>query len=167
MGFVLGIFCRRYTPLFNILMNNHTYTAGLIVFSVLIGISLSSVDMPALKYVMPLCSICGIACVVYLAVNKISEGSIYTKVLHYLGRHSLEIYILHMYFQFRCFEINDYALMMMHSDNFRDVFWGQTCTLLASFVEALLMIGLSLLVMNIIRTSSVLSVVLLGRKAVR
>lgn len=164
MGFVIGMFCRRYSPLFSLFMKNHTYTIGLILFSVLIGFSLSSVDIPMLKYVMPLCSISGIACVVYLAVNKIKDDSIYTKVLHYLGRHSLEIYILHMYFQFRCFEISEYALMMMHSDNFRDVFWGQTCMLLTSFVEALLMIGLSLFVMNIIRMSNVLSVVLFGRR---
>ena len=53
---------------------------------------------------------------------------------------------------------------MVHSSNFRDVFWGHTCMLVTSLVIAGIMIVLSLLTMQIIRTSNILSVILLGRK---
>ena len=165
IGFVFGIICRRYLKLSKLFETNISYTVCFLLFSLLLYAFYTQMENTILLYMMSLLTpLCGIVCVVYLARNVISQSSRYTRVLNYLGKHSLELYIIHFFFNFRLFMLSDYAISMIHSSSYRDVFWGHTCMLVSSMFFSAIMIVLSVLTMYVIRTSNLLSILLLGRK---
>lgn len=164
-GFVFGVICRKYYKLVKILESNIAYTICLILFILLLSISFNQQQHNKFLLQMTLMiPLCGIVCMIYLTKNCISQNSFYARALNYLGKHSLEIYIIHFFFNFRLFMISDYAISMIHSSSYRDVFWGHTCMLVSSIVFSAIMIALSLLTMHVFRASNFLSILLLGRK---
>lgn len=165
-GFVFGIFCRRYRKLERLLDTNHAYTVCLIYFFLLssaffLYIQDNSILWSLLSKLTPLSAI---VCMVYLTKHTICQKKKSTQLLNYIGVHSLEIYIIHYLFNFRCYSISEYAMKMIQSDNVREVIWGHTFMFLTSVMISAVLIVLCLFITNIIRTSDFLSVVLLGRK---
>ena len=171
IGFVFGVFCKRYNKLIKILDTNLAYTICLILFTIL--------SCAYFQYLSDNCKfwslisrfrltpISAIVCILYLTKYKINQETRVAHLLNYLGKYSLEIYIIHFLFNFRVFMITDYAIEFIHSDNCKDILWGHTFMLITSVLISIVMISLSLLVIHIIRTSDVLSVLLLGRKNVQ
>lgn len=171
IGFVFGVFCKRYNKLIKILDTNLAYTICLILFTIL--------SCAYFQYLSDNCKfwslisrfrltpISAIVCILYLTKYKINQETRVAHLLNYLGKYSLEIYIIHFLFNFRVFMITDYAIELIHSDNCNDFLWGHTFMLITSVLISVVMIILCLLVIHVIRTSNILSVFLLGRKNVQ
>lgn len=169
IGFVFGVFCKRYNKLIKVLDTNYAYTICLILFALLsyVYFQYLSDNCKFWSLLSRLTPLSAIVCILYFAKHKVNQETKLARIFNYLGKYSLEIYIVHSLFNFRLFIITDYAMEMIHSDNSRDFLWGHTFMLLTSILISIVMIILSLLVIHVIRTSNILSVLLLGRKNVQ
>ena len=164
VGFVFGIFCGRYKNFEKRIDNMNFYTICFVTYVIISALSYCTemyVISKLCRYVIP---ICAIVCILFFFKNKIDANMRYAKLLAYMGKHSLEIYILQDFFCFRLLDLGQYELNMVHSNYYMDVFWGHTCMLLSSSVIAFLMIMLCLLTMKVIQVSNLLSILFLGRK---
>ena len=165
IGFVFGIFCKRYIKLMRMLDNNYVYTICLLLFTILIYAFFSNWDQyKLLHFLFLLIPVSAIVCLVYICKHKTNQENRITHLLNYIGRYSLEIYIIHFLFGIRLFTISDYATRMIHSEYWRDYLWGHTFMLITSIIYSVILIVICLLFIQIIRTSNILSVILLGRK---
>ena len=165
IGFFAGILCKRYKILMEKMNTNVMFTLCFVLFVIVFSVYLYFPDIPIIVRVKSwLLPVCGIICMIYLVKNRIDQMGVITKCVNYLGQHSLEIYILQDFFVFRLLNLGEYEISMVHSVFYMDVFWGHTCMLLSSILIAALMISLCLITMFVIRSSNVLSIILLGRK---
>lgn len=167
IGFVFGFFCKRNIKLKRLLDNNYAYTLCLSFFTVLTCAYFLNMDYNKLiKLLFLLIPISAIICMVYICKHKINQENKITLLLNYVGKYSLEIYIVHFLFGIRLFLITDYSTKMIHSEYWRDFLWGHTFMLLTSIFYSAILICICIPFIHIIRTSNILSIILLGRKNV-
>jgi fucose 4-O-acetylase-like acetyltransferase len=165
IGFVFGIFCKRNIKFKRLLDNNYAYTVCLLIFTVLTCTFFLNIDHNKLfKLLFLLTPISAIICMVYICKHHINQKNKITHLLNYLGKYSLEIYIVHFLFGIRFFIITDYATKMIHSEYWRDLLWGHTFMLLTSIIYSAILIVICIPIIQIIRASNILSIILLGRK---
>ena len=164
IGFTFGYLCRKQEKLLKCFDANITYSICIVLFSTILALHFYFDKNVVINKIMFLLPITAIICCRYIAKNRIRQGTLISGCLNYLGKYTLEIYIIHMFFNFRIFILGEYAMSLVHSSNYRDVFWGHTCMLVSSMVIAAIIIILSLLTMQVIKTSNILSIILLGRK---
>lgn len=165
IGFVFGIFCKRHFKQNSWLDNNHTYTVSILLFSVLTCAFFFNLDQhKIIHYLFILTPVSAIVCMVYICKHKINQENRITNLLNYIGKYSLEIYIVHFLFGIRFFIITDYATKMIHSGYWRDLLWGHTFMLLTSIIYSAILIVICIPIIQIIRASNILSIILLGRK---
>lgn len=165
IGFVFGIFCKRCIKIKRWLDNNSVYTLSLLLFTILSCAFFLNMDHYIIvRFSFLLTPLCAIVCLVYICMHKINQDNKIIHLINYIGKFSLEIYIIHFLFGIRLFPITDYATQMIHSDYWRDYLWGHTFMLLTSFIYSVILIAICIPVIQIIRTSNILSIILLGRK---
>lgn len=90
-------------------------------------------------------------------------GGAILKGLRYVGKHSLEVYILHFYFVLSFPAIGRMINQYMLGDSFSKAA-GSTVEIVSSVILATVVCTLSLTVARVIRTSNFLSQYFLGRK---
>lgn len=162
--FVFGIMCRRYHKFYSILCNQWCYTISLIAFIFMSWVVNAPVQNMINSFTTTIYTACGIVCSVYffkIAFN--TEGAL-NMVLQLIGRHSLEIYILHFFFAISIPQVG-YAIIKYGTNT--ESFWNasaSTIELLYGIVMASILCVLSLACSRILRSSNLLSIVLLGRK---
>ncbi len=167
--FVFGILCGRYTCVDKIFERNSIYSLCLVLYAVSFFFFLKNTNrLGAINsLIFLLIPFWGSICVVYLTKNKLARLRQNSRVIvwiKYIGYYSLELYIVHIYFNFRIYQLGEYCITLANSENYRDVFWGLTCQLISSTIISVFMILLSVLTIHVLRTSNLLSICLLGRK---
>jgi len=158
--FTAGYLVVKY-KLLDRIFSNLAYSISIIIFMALLVYT----SMLNFNVKIPLSGItssfCGIYAVFYLFKVKLNNPYA-TKVFSYLGRHSLELYILHFFFLTKLPFVGDFIQQTSAVGGGRIIFvMGIVLSLFLSVINILL----SLLAMNIIKTSRLLSMVLLGRKS--
>lgn len=165
IGFIFGIFCKRYIKIKKWLDNNYVYTICLLLFTILTCSFFLYLDHHKfIHYLFLLTPISAIVCMVYICIHKVNQENRITQLLNYIGKYSLEIYIVHFLFGIRLFIISAYTNKMIHSEYWRDFLWGHTFILLTSIIYSIILIAICIPIIQIIRTSNILSIILLGRK---
>ena len=161
--FCLGIIYKQCNLIEKTFSKNWIYTIALAVFGVMTyWITIEGNHIPKQSITGMLLPISAIIALIYLFKEGLSGESKIEKWLQYLGVHSLEVYILHLFFLFRMYPVGKYILDQANSDGGgRTIFIVQ---LITSLVASVVIIYLCYLVMNIISKSSLLSLLLLGRR---
>lgn len=161
--FCLGIICKQYNLIEKVFLKNWVYTIALVVFGVMTyWITIEGNHIPKLSITGMLLPISVIIALIYLFKEGLSGESKIEKWLQYLGTHSLEVYILHLFFLFRMYPVGEFVLTQANSDGGgRTIFFVQ---LITSLIASVIIIYLCYFVMNIISKSSLLSLLLLGRR---
>ena len=162
--FCMGVICSRYDLCAKWFSKNWVYTLALVVFGFLsYWITICGNYIPKQTWTGCLLPISAIIFLVYLFMNGLSETSKPVQWLQNIGRHSLEIYIIHFFFLFRMYQIGEFVLDRANTHGGgRTIFFVQA---ISSFVVAVIIIVLCYIVMNIINKSKLLSQILLGRKS--
>ena len=161
--FVFGIFCSRYFSLKKLLDSNWCYTVALVLFCCGTFITNASNQTEwATQTAYLLVPYCGIICAHYLFKSRFTSGR-FVEWLKGLGRHSLEVYILHFYFVISIPQVGAYVIRGMQEDAFHGSM-ASTAQLLYGAAVACIICVLSLLATRVLRSSNALSLLLLGRK---
>ncbi|WP_405373514.1 acyltransferase family protein [Pseudobutyrivibrio sp.] len=162
--FCMGIICSRYNLIDSVLSKNWVYTIALLLFGFLTyWITIEGNHIPKQSVTGCVLPISAIVLLVYLFKEGLSGASKAELWLQKLGKHSLEVYILHLFFLFPMYRVGEYV--QEHANNVGGgqlVFFVQTTT---SLIVSVVIVYLCYLVMNIINKSSLLSLLLLGRKS--
>lgn len=114
---------------------------------------------PVIGCLLPVSAIVSL---VYLFKRGLSGDSKVEKSLRKLGIHSLEIYILHLFFLPKMYPIGECALKLANTGEVQTVFFVQLVT---SLIISVIIIYMCYTVMSVINKSGVLSLLLLGRKS--
>lgn len=164
--FCMGMICARYDLCAKWFSKNWVYTLALLVFGFLTyWITICGNYFPKQSQTGCLLPISAIIFLVYLFKNGLSETSRPVQWLQDLGRHSLEIYIIHFFFLFRMHRIGEFVMQQAHIlGGGRTIFFVQVTS---SFIASVVIIVLCYIVMNMINKSKVLSQIFLGRKSER
>lgn len=161
--FVFGIFCNRYLRLRQLIDKNWCYTVSLLIFSCAMVVLNTPGTMRWPAYLAHLLSpFAGIVCAYYLFKNTFTAGKIVGWLQH-LGRHSLEIYILHFYFVLSIPKVGMLVIDYMQDSSFHQSM-GSTFQLLYGIAGATIICILSMLAAKVLRTSNLISMVFMGRK---
>lgn len=109
--------------------------------------------------------ICVIYLVCYICKERISNGLV-TTILTYLGRHTLEIYLIHVFFLVNIPVIGNIILQYSSSGNVRYIMMGQTIELMIAIVLSIINIIMCTIVYEPLKALPVLYECFLGRKVV-
>ena len=141
----------------NVKIGSLFYTCSLFVFMTLNYCHLNG----HVRYPTPeICAFSGIILAVCYFVLHESNTKWFCKVIQWLGRHSMEIYILHFFFMTKFPELGDYTIKVFENKGLSPVFVFQFLT---SFFESCIIIVLCCIAINIISKSKLLSKLLFGR----
>lgn len=156
--FSLGIIYRMWCITDKVLKHNWTYTLSLLVFCALFClkfVGLSNI------WTSMITAIAGInVFVTYFDYHHSSKH----KYWEWLGRMSLQIYIIHFFFTINIPEIGDYITTVFQQFDVRSVMVIEFAT---SFILSILVIFLCYLVNEILGKSDLLSRLFLGRRAIK
>lgn len=162
--FCFGIICNQYKLIEKVMSKNWVYTISLLIFGFLTyWITIEGNHIPKQSVTGCVLPISAIVLLIYLFKEGLSGASKAELWLQKLGKHSLEVYILHLFFLFPMYRVGEYV--QEHVNNVvggQLVFFVQTIT---SLIVSVVIVYLCYLVMNIINKSSLLSLLLLGRKS--
>lgn len=160
--FIFGLLCKRYAALQKYASSNLCYTLSLVVFIwAMFLLHHTHPVVSHLSFMITIAPFAGILCAYYLFSMRFTEGSI-VRAFRYIGRHSLEIYILHFYFIFSVPLVGQFVICCMSQDAFHQAM-GSTTQLVYGIAGASVVCTLAVVAMKVIRTSNLLSVLLLGR----
>lgn len=162
--FCMGIICARYDLCTKWFSKNWVYTLALAIFGFLTyWVTICGHSLPLHGLTIGILPVSAIVLLVYLFKEGLCETSKPMQWLQNIGRHSLEIYILHVYFLFRLYPVGDFIIEQSKIDG------GGSTTfmvqLLTSLAISVIIILLCYAVILVINKSQVLSQVLLGRKS--
>lgn len=107
--------------------------------------------------------ICVIYLVCYICKERISKGFV-TTILTYLGRHTLEIYLIHVFFLVNIPVIGNIILQYSSSGNVRYIMTGQSIELMIALVLSIINIIMCSMVYEPLKVFPVLYECFLGRK---
>ena len=139
-------------------MNKHIYSLSLLFFCVSCCIKIPFTSFMGVS----LQSLSAIYCCLYIFIECFTKG-IVVDYFKRIGKKTLHIYILHLFFAFKITQIGDYFLVLSSASRmeFATLFVIQ---LLFSLVVSLVIVELSLYTGKFIKTSPLLAFVLLGKK---
>lgn len=81
IGFVFGIFCKRYIKLMKWLNNNYTYTVCLLTFTSLSCCYFLNIDKyMSIHYLLIIIPLTAIICMVYICMHTIKQGNKFTQL---------------------------------------------------------------------------------------
>lgn len=163
--FCMGLICARYNLCEKWFSRNWVYSLALFAFIFLtIWRTIYGFYVPKYSITNCMIPISAIVVFVYLFKNGIKEQSRTIKLVQYIGRHSLEIYILHLFFLFPIYFLGEYMIELQNTImGVRTSFFLE---LASSFIISVVNISLCYLTMNMINKSNILSQIFLGRKCV-
>ena len=163
--FCMGVICARYDLCTKWFAKNWVYTLSLAAFGFLTyWCTIIGNHIPKQSITWCLIPISAIVACVYLFKEGLANNQSHSLMwLQDIGRHSLEIYIIHFFFLFRMYPVGDFVLRLANADGGgRTIFFVQITT---SFAASVIIIALCYIIMNIINKSNILSQILLGRKS--
>ena len=163
--FCMGVICARFDLCTKWFSKNWVYTLALLIFGFLTyWCTIMGYHIPKQSITWCLIPISAIVVCVYLFKKGLASNQSHSLMwLQDIGRHSLEIYIIHFFFLFRMYPVGDYVLEQANTNGGgRTILFVQIIT---SFTASLIIIALSYIVMNVINKSNILSQILLGRKS--
>lgn len=163
--FCMGVICARYDLCNRWFSKNWVFTCALVLFAFLTyWLTVQGCHIPRQSITGCLLPISSIVALVYLfKVGLEKSASRGVLGLQNIGRHSMEVYILHFLFLVRIHSIGDFVLCQANTDGGgRTIFFVQICS---SFACAIIIIILCYVTMNVVNKSKILSLLLLGRKS--
>lgn len=162
--FSMGVLCSQYNLIERVLSKNWIYTIALVGFGFLTyWITIKGYHIPKQSVTGCVLPISAIMVLVYLFKEGYAGTSWVEQRLQYLGKHSLEVYVLHLFFLFPMYRVGEYVLDHVNTrGSWSLIFFIQ---LTSSLLISVIIIWLCYLVMNVVNKSSVLSLLLLGRKS--
>lgn len=163
--FCMGVICSRYDLCEKWFSKNWFFSGAIAMFCVLsYWITIQGRHIPYQHLTWCLLPLSAIISLVYLFKVGFAESRLRSILwLQDIGKHSLEMYIIHGYFLFRMYPVGDFVLKQANmTGGGRTIFITQ---LVSSFVASVIIIILSYIVMNVINKSKILSPLLLGRKS--
>lgn len=163
--FCMGVVCSRYDLCSKWFSKNWVFTCALSLYAFLtywhIIIARQIPHQALLECLIPISAI--ISLVYLFKVGFAHSSSRLISWLQDIGKHSLEIYIIHGYFLFRMYFVGEFVLEQANTiGGGRTIFITQ---LITSIIASIIIIILSYLVCNVINKSKILSPLLLGRKS--
>ena len=156
--FALGSFLMRHVDVCKI-MNKHIYSISLLFF----GVS-CCIKIPFTSFMgVSLQSLSAIYCSLYIFIEYFTKGFV-VDYLKRIGKKTLHIYILHLFFIVKITQLGDYFITLSSASRMEFV-TACVIQLLYSVVVSLIIIELCLYVGKLIKTSSLFAFVLLGESA--
>lgn len=155
--FAMGCFLMRHCDIRK-LMNNYVYSFCLILFVSSFVYNRLSIHFLSISTT----SLCAIYCCFYLFVICFHDGRI-VNYFEKIGKKTLDIYILHLFFGIQIVQIGNFFISLSQASRmgFVSCFVLQ---LIFSLLASLLIIEMSLFTSKIIKSSKILSLLLLGGK---
>lgn len=161
--FSMGVICAQYDLCDKWFSRNWVYTCALLLFGFLsYWITIEGNHIPKQTVTGCLLPISAIVSLVYLFKMGLSGDSKVEMRLRKLGTHSLEVYILHLFFLPKMYPIGEYVLKLANTGEAQTIFFVQFVT---SLMVSVIIIYMCYMIMNVINKSVVLSQLLLGRKS--
>lgn len=153
--FALGSFLMRHVDVCKI-MNKHIYSLSLVFFCLSCCVEIPYTGFMSIN----LQSLSAIYCCLYVFIECFTKG-IAIDYFKRIGKKTLQIYILHLFFAFKITQIGDYFLVLSSASKmeFATTFVIQ---LLYSLVVSLVIIELCLYTGKLIKTSPLCAFILLG-----
>lgn len=154
--FAMGSFVMRHLDLSK-LMDGRIHSVCLLLFCVTIALHKSFGVMS-----VSLQCVAAIYCCIYIFKECFTEG----RVVDYfkrIGKRTLQIYILHFFFGMKFAQIGNYLTTLVQGDG-SQYLTAFVLQLIISFALSIVIIELSLLAANVIKTSKLFSFLLLGEK---
>ncbi len=158
--FVLAVFCRRYNLFDKYLIPIIANVCALISIVYFICIY-KMVVIPS--YINYICVFSTIVALFYLFKNKLFFKSV-TDCLEYLGKHSMEIYILHFYFLVQMTCIGDVILYYIDKGSLFSFLNSQTLELFISIVVAIVNVFMCIVVFEPLKVFKKVYYIMFGRK---
>lgn len=163
--YVVGILVTRYRLIERVIMCNWVYALALICFvACTYWLTYKGNTLPLGKITNRLIPLSAICTLTYIC--KV-DGFVNTKLyglLSNMGRHSLELYIIHPFFSIPMYFIGEWSLKLSETGGYTNCWMIFLIQVLAALGASVLIIGCSYVVMWVIGRSSLLSQLLLGRK---
>lgn len=161
--FSMGVVCSQYKLIEKVMSKNWVYTIAMIVFGLFTyWITIEGHHIIKQTITGSILPISAIVMLTYFFKEGLNGTSKIELWLQKLGEHSLEVYILHLFFMFPMYSVGGYVIE--HANDLGGaqlIFFVQA---IISLVVSVAIVYMCYLVMNIINKSKVLSLLLLGRK---
>ena len=163
MAFCIGTLCRKYDFVKRILEKQIVFSLSLIVFIILFFCNINGYNDRLFWLIhWGLLPLSGIICCWQLFRYIFTKGRI-INTLRYLGKHSLEIYILHFYFAFKLPEVGLRVIELSKTGVAYDITTALNIQLLLSVTMSCVICLLCILTFKILRFSNILSLIIFGR----
>lgn len=154
--FSIGFIISRYIEVEKIL-NNHVFSACVIIFILPLFVKL-----PYACEGISLQALAGIYCTFYLFCVYLTEGGV-VKWLRFLGKRTIYIYLFHFFFAFRIVQLGDNFIWLSQTDKMGYISCF-TLQLIYSVGISYVLVYLSLSTAKIIKSSKVLSYLIIGER---
>ena len=160
IAFFFGYLLRKYPKFELLIMNNHLYSICLVIWALLfMKIDLSTGNY---WYVNTLCSLSATVCIFsFFRVCKFNK--VFFRILCYIGKLSLDIYIIHAFFYPRVPSIGGYLMILCQTNIFRDFLTANLLTLILSFFISVIVVSICLVISRFVQYSTLLSLLFLGK----
>lgn len=164
LAFCFGTLCRKYNFANQILENKKSFTVSIIIFFILFFCNIKGYNNK-LFWLIPWggLPLSGIICCWQLFRFHFTDGKI-VKTFQYLGKHSLEIYILHFYFACNIPIIGTCVIELTKTGNAYNITTACNIQLIMSLLISCIICVLCIATFKVIRFSNVLSLLIFGRK---
>lgn len=161
--FCFGVLSSRYNLIEKVMSKNWVYTIALMVFGFFTyWITIEGHHIVKQSVTGCVIPISAIVMLTYLFKEGLSGTSKIEQWLQKLGEHSLEVYTLHLFFMFPMYRVGEYVIK--HAGDVGGAQLIFIVQMITSLLVSVIIVYMCYLVMNIINKSSVLSLLLLGRK---
>lgn len=164
LAFCIGTICRKSDIANSILENKNIFTVSIIVFTGLIFCGMKGYNN-YLFWLIPwgLLPLSGIICCWQLFRFRFTDGKV-IKAFQYLGKHSLEIYILHFYFAIKFPYIGLFIRNLIQTDVAYNITTALNIQLILSIIVSVIICVLCITTFNVFRISNLVSLIIFGRK---
>lgn len=154
-AFMLGILCKRYENFESFIRNEHIVFASLIIFILLFWIN--GTEIPMFGFIRAI--LLPLTMIIYLNhffINKSCQSQNGGGILSLVGKNSLEVYLLHVFFTMQFKEIGEFMLSLASP------FTCITFQIVYSFVLSVISIGLSIFTADFLKNSNILKRFMFG-----
>lgn len=164
LAFCIGTLCRKYNNIQKLIENKWIFNTSFILFLLLLWGKIDQFN-DNLIWVIPwaLLPMTGIICCWNLFKFYFTEGR-YVVYLQYLGKLSLNIYIIHFFYAIKLVFLGSWIIQLISSGNQIEVSTGTTIQLLASFFIATIVCALCTITYKVLKCSDLIRTLLFGNK---
>ena len=164
LAFCIGTICRKSDIANNVLENKNIFTVSILIFTGLFYCSMKGYN-EHLFWLIPwgLLPLSGIICCWQLFRFRFTDGKV-IKAFQYLGKHTLEIYILHFYFAIKFPYIGLFIRNLIQTDVAYNITTALNIQLILSIIVSVIICVLCITTFNVFRISNLVSLIIFGRK---